>query len=44
VACSLSSSQYRCAGNQCCGDLSTCPSADSSFQGCPSGKNYDCTR
>jgi hypothetical protein len=44
VPCSLSSSQYTCAGNQCCGDLSTCPSADNSFSGCPSGKNYDCTR
>jgi len=43
VSCSLTSSQYQCRGNQCCGDLSTCPSADNSFHSCPSGKNYDCT-
>jgi hypothetical protein len=32
-----------CAGNQCCSDLSTCPSASNDFHGCPSGKGYDCT-
>lgn len=32
-----------CAGDQCCGDLSTCPSAHNDFHGCVSGKSYDCT-
>merc|ERR1712012_416058 len=32
----------RCAGNQCCNDGSTCPSADHSFSGCPKGKAIDC--
>lgn len=31
-----------CKGNQCCRDGSTCPSASSSFHGCPHGKKYDC--
>ena len=31
-----------CAGNQCCADGSTCPSAQNSFTGCSSGKGYDC--
>lgn len=31
-----------CAGNQCCMDGSTCPSADNDFTGC-SGKTEDCT-
>jgi len=43
VPCSLSS-QDQCAGNECCPDLSTCPSAEESFSGCPSAKHYDCTR
>merc|ERR1712110_1096333 len=32
-----------CAGDQCCHDGSTCPSAHSTFSGCPSGKTVDCT-
>ena len=32
-----------CAGNQCCPNGSTCPSADNSFSGCPHEKNNDCT-
>lgn len=42
VSCSVGSND-QCSGNQCCPDLSTCPSADNSFHGCPSGKHYDCT-
>jgi hypothetical protein len=33
-----------CAGNQCCRDGTTCPSADPSFQGCPKPKTTDCTQ
>jgi len=36
-------SVLRCAGNQCCQDGSTCPSADSSFSECPAPKTFDCT-
>lgn len=31
-----------CAGNQCCQDGSTCPSADATYSLCPRSKNYDC--
>jgi len=35
---------YYCAGNSCCQDGSTCPSAvDSHFSGCPKKKAVDCT-
>jgi hypothetical protein len=33
-----------CAGNQCCPDMSICPSADQSFSGCPMEKVEDCTQ
>lgn len=33
----------RCAGDQCCPDGSTCPSAESSFGGCQKEKTMDCT-
>eukprot|EP00931_Biecheleriopsis_adriatica_P052589 TRINITY_DN30620_c0_g1_i1.p1 TRINITY_DN30620_c0_g1~~TRINITY_DN30620_c0_g1_i1.p1 ORF type:complete len:500 (-),score=110.33 TRINITY_DN30620_c0_g1_i1:70-1344(-) len=33
-----------CAGNQCCPDGSTCPSADESFKGCADVKTEDCTK
>jgi hypothetical protein len=33
----------RCAGGQCCPDLSICPSASKSFSGCPKPKDFDCT-
>lgn len=36
-------SVFRCAGDQCCQDGSTCPSADGSFSECPARKTYDCT-
>jgi hypothetical protein len=42
VLCPGTTSQY-CGGNQCCPDLSTCPSADDSFTGCPYPKKEDCT-
>jgi len=32
-----------CAGNQCCRDGSTCPSAERTFEGCPVAKKSDCT-
>lgn len=32
-----------CAGNQCCPDSTTCPSADASFSMCPLDKFHDCT-
>jgi len=32
-----------CAGDQCCPDLSVCPSADNSFAGCSNPKREDCT-
>jgi len=32
-----------CAGNQCCPDGSTCPSASEEFSGCAKGKTEDCT-
>lgn len=32
-----------CAGNQCCADGSTCPSADNNYNLCRLGKLYDCT-
>merc|ERR1711957_1033906 len=35
-------SNGNCAGNQCCMDGSTCPSANNDFAGC-SGKTEDCT-
>jgi len=31
-----------CAGNSCCVDTSTCPSASPGFSGCPSAKTSDC--
>lgn len=34
---------YNCAGNQCCGDGSTCPSASSTYHSCPKPKTSDCT-
>lgn len=37
------STTVMCAGNQCCQDGVTCPSADSSFKSCPQGKTEDCT-
>jgi len=37
------SSQVMCAGNQCCPDGSTCPSANNSYKLCPKGKEVDCT-
>merc|ERR1712072_341425 len=33
-----------CAGNQCCQDGSTCPSADPSYDMCPNPKKYDCLK
>merc|ERR1719271_831195 len=33
-----------CAGNQCCRDGSTCPSAEGSFHSCPHPKKQDCTK
>ncbi|CAE7582387.1 SLC8A1, partial [Symbiodinium pilosum] len=33
-----------CAGNQCCPDGSTCPSADAGFHGCTDSKTEDCTQ
>merc|ERR1711998_250615 len=39
-----SSSNEMCAGNQCCRDGSTCPSADPSFTGCAVAKKSDCTQ
>eukprot|EP00441_Pelagodinium_beii_P022905 CAMPEP_0197670690 /NCGR_PEP_ID=MMETSP1338-20131121/75077_1 /TAXON_ID=43686 ORGANISM="Pelagodinium beii, Strain RCC1491" /NCGR_SAMPLE_ID=MMETSP1338 /ASSEMBLY_ACC=CAM_ASM_000754 /LENGTH=377 /DNA_ID=CAMNT_0043250459 /DNA_START=46 /DNA_END=1179 /DNA_ORIENTATION=+ len=33
-----------CAGNQCCSDGSTCPSADASFKECADAKSDDCTK
>jgi len=37
-------SVFRCAGNECCQDGSTCPSADGSFSECPAPKTTDCTQ
>merc|ERR1712217_408446 len=34
---------YDCAGDQCCQDGTTCPSADNSWKGCPKPKTVDCT-
>jgi len=34
----------KCAGNQCCPDLTTCPSAGESFSGCPHAKTVDCVK
>merc|ERR1712048_935875 len=35
---------HHCKGNQCCRDLSTCPSADNGhLPGCRYEKAYDCT-
>jgi len=33
-----------CAGDQCCADGTTCPSAEESFQGCLKPKAADCTK
>ena len=33
-----------CAGTECCGDGSTCPSAPTKFHCCPKPKGYDCTK
>lgn len=33
-----------CAGDQCCADGSTCPSASDSYHKCPKGKTEDCTK
>merc|ERR1712039_364598 len=38
------STTVKCAGNACCPDGSTCPSADSAFDGCLTGKKTDCTK
>jgi hypothetical protein len=38
-----SRSNEMCAGNQCCMDGSTCPSADPTFTGCAVAKKSDCT-
>lgn len=35
---------HKCAGNQCCPDLSICPSAADTFHGCPHPKVTDCTK
>jgi hypothetical protein len=44
VSCDGStSSNEMCAGNQCCPDGSTCPSADPTFTGCAVAKKFDCT-
>lgn len=37
-------SSTRCAGDQCCPDGSTCPSASSGFSGCGQPKREDCTQ
>jgi len=42
VACPGGEGQ--CAGNQCCPDGSTCPSADAGFKGCTDSKAEDCTQ
>lgn len=34
---------YNCAGNECCHDGSTCPSAANDFKSCPKAKSTDCT-
>eukprot|EP00746_Dinoflagellata_sp_MGD_P015134 gnl/MRDRNA2_/MRDRNA2_133513_c0_seq1.p1 gnl/MRDRNA2_/MRDRNA2_133513_c0~~gnl/MRDRNA2_/MRDRNA2_133513_c0_seq1.p1 ORF type:complete len:379 (+),score=61.15 gnl/MRDRNA2_/MRDRNA2_133513_c0_seq1:92-1228(+) len=34
----------KCAGDECCPDGSTCPSADSTYKMCPRGKTTDCTK
>jgi len=34
----------KCAGNSCCPDGSSCPSASHDFDGCPKGKEKDCTK
>lgn len=36
-------SSVHCAGSECCPDLTTCPSADDSWKGCPKPKTVDCT-
>jgi hypothetical protein len=33
-----------CAGNSCCADGSTCPSADEEFSCCPAPKKLDCVK
>jgi len=33
-----------CAGDQCCLDGSTCPSAEETFTGCSKGKTVDCVK
>lgn len=38
------SSVTMCAGDSCCPDGSTCPSADDSFKGCTKSKTTDCTK
>jgi len=42
VRCPLSGDM--CAGDQCCHDMSTCPSAFNDYRGCPKPKTYDCTQ
>merc|ERR1712070_559130 len=37
-------SMEMCAGNQCCQDGSTCPSADATYSLCPQPKTFDCTQ
>ncbi len=32
-----------CAGNQCCSDGTTCPSANNNYNACRLGKSQDCT-
>merc|ERR1712113_848742 len=43
VQCPHLATWQMCAGNQCCPDGSTCPSADNSFKGCQKPKTQDCT-
>merc|ERR1712048_1410919 len=42
VPCPGNSGSY-CAGNQCCMDGTTCPSASNDFKQCSRGKQEDCT-
>jgi len=44
VTCPGDGKDWLCAGNQCCDDGGTCPSADVSFHGCPAPKTVDCTK
>jgi hypothetical protein len=37
-------STVQCAGNQCCPDGITCPSAAEDFSSCPKPKSVDCLK